>query len=175
MKQSSLVDELKALLAKNELEKVINLLSKNFSDNDQLDQLILQSGQFHALKKDQQKGIIDYGEQQKYFNQFRSNILDFLNDIPAVKIEDKQEEKKQLKVNYQLAKARISVLTVLLEITAAETISKIYQLSKLKQRKLLVQCLNELTAVGYIEKKKIGPTVYWQLTDSGIPFAKSFI
>lgn len=175
MKQPSLVDELKALLAKNELEKVIDLLSKNFADNDQLDQLILQSGQFHALKKDQQKGVMDYGEQQKYFNQFRSNILDFVNDLPEVKIVDEQEGKKQLKANYQLAKARINILTVLLEITTAETISKIYQLSNIKQRKLVVQCLNELTEVGYIEKKKIGSNVYWQLTDSGIPFAKSFI
>lgn len=175
MSQQEIITKIKALIAKDELEQALALLTAIYTKNDQLDQLILQSAQFHSLKKDQQKGVIDYGEQQKYFNLFRSNILGFVNDLPAIKITEEKEGKKVLKESYQLAKARINVLTILLELASAETISKIYQLSKIKQRKLVVQCLNELTEVGYIEKKKIGSNVSWQLTDSGINFARSFL
>ncbi len=175
MLQQEITTKIKSLIAKDELEKALALLTEIYTSNDQLDQLILQSGKFHALKKDQQKGIIDYGEQQKYFNQFRSNILDFVNDLPTIKITDEKEAEKVLKASYQLAKARIKVLTILLELATAETISKIYQLSNTKQRKLVVQCLNELTEVGYVEKKKIGSNMLWQLTDTGIKFAKSLI
>ena len=74
-----------------------------------------------------------------------------------------------------VASARGKILQILLELETAETISKIYQLSKIKQRKLVVECLNELTEAGYIEKKKIRANVSWQLTDSGINFAKSLL
>ena len=70
---------IKTLIAKDELAKAIQLLTDNYAESEQLDQLILQSGRYQSLKKDQQKGIIDYEAQQKLLNQLRANVLEFIN------------------------------------------------------------------------------------------------
>ncbi|MEM1122067.1 MAG: hypothetical protein AAGJ18_16600 [Bacteroidota bacterium] len=170
-----ITDKVKNLIAKNELAKALKILLEANQNNEGLDQLILQSGQLAALQKDQQKGIIDYGEQQKYLNQFRANLLDFVNKSPAISPNANTVNSKKLKGDYQKAKARVAVLQVLTGLEEGQTITYIYQAAKIKQRKLVVSCLNELQEVGYVDKEKVSGTIYWKLNKAGEVFAEELI
>lgn len=78
MNYQELESQVKELIAKDELEQCIQILSEYFSKSDRLDEIILQSGRFHSVRKDHQKGTIGYPEFEKVSNQLRENILDFV-------------------------------------------------------------------------------------------------
>ncbi len=78
MNFSELEIQIKDLIAKDEIEEAIGLLTKYFRGNNRLDDIVLQSGRYHSLRKDQIKGIVDYAEFNNSLNQLRANILSFL-------------------------------------------------------------------------------------------------
>lgn len=78
MNFQELESQIKELIAKDEIEQCIKVLSGYFSKSEKLDSIILQSGRFYSIQKDQSKGTIDYAEFQKVLNQLRENILDFI-------------------------------------------------------------------------------------------------
>ena len=71
------------LIAKDEIEAAIALLSQYYQGNERLKAIVLQSGRFHALRKDQISGVLDYATVQRHLNQLRSHILDFVNRSKA--------------------------------------------------------------------------------------------
>jgi len=70
--------QIKELIAKDRVETAIKLLSKYFKNDPRLDEILLQSGQYHALLKDRGRGTIGYDEAKKILNQLRVNILGFI-------------------------------------------------------------------------------------------------
>lgn len=70
--------QIKELIAKDDIETAIKLLSKYFQNDPRLDEILLQSGQYHALLKDKVRGTIDYEEVTRMSNKLRANILSFI-------------------------------------------------------------------------------------------------
>lgn len=70
--------QIKELIAKDEMETAIKLMVTYFQKDSRLDEIILQSGRYFALRKEQMSGTADREELNKNFNQLRMNILGFL-------------------------------------------------------------------------------------------------
>jgi hypothetical protein len=79
MNIQELTTKIRALIAKDEIEKAIKELSAYFKDDNRLDDIILQSGRYHSALKEKGKGTVGFEEVNKILNQLRENILDLLN------------------------------------------------------------------------------------------------
>jgi hypothetical protein len=78
MNYRELESQIQELIAKDEMELAIDLLREYFSKKDELKEILLQSGRYHALRKDHNNGTIEYALVQKTKNQLRESILDFI-------------------------------------------------------------------------------------------------
>lgn len=173
MKKALLRTKIRELIAKDEIENAIKLLTVSFQKSEQIDHLILQAGKYVALKKDQREGVIDYDKAQRAWNKLRKDILEFSNEkIDKEFLTEEKNKLSELKIQYRLSVARLAVLKVLNSLEDGETITRIYQLSQLKNRKFVVQVLQELEEVNFVEKTKIDKLVYWKLSKEGISFAE---
>jgi hypothetical protein len=56
MNIQELTTKIRALIAKDEIEKAIKELSAYFKDDNRLDDIILQSGRYHSALKEKGKG-----------------------------------------------------------------------------------------------------------------------
>lgn len=83
-----LVSKVRALIAKDDIEKAINALSSYFKQDKRLDDIVLQSGRYHSALKEKEKGTVGFEEVNKILNQLRGNILSLLNA---------EEERKKFK------------------------------------------------------------------------------
>lgn len=109
--------KVKHLIATDDIGMAIQLLSIHFNNNDRLDEIILQSGRYHALEKDLRLGILDYAEVQKILNQLRANILTFLRlekeEIKLSTLGDTDESPVNIELQVRLSVARVSILLLL--------------------------------------------------------------
>ncbi len=183
MKNKALELQIKHLIAKDELEQVIQLLSAHFHNNSKLDEILLQSGRYHSLLRDQRKGIVAYLEVQKTLNQLRADILAFLTlelkeeIIPPSQEVSKNEKPINAAQKLRLSLARLSVLWILKRESnnpKGVTISGIYKKSKTKSRKNIYESIVEMEQGALIEKIKVGNRNYWKLTEKGKKLAKEF-
>lgn len=161
------------LIAKDEVEAAIALLSRHFHGNEQLQAIVLQSGRFHSLRKDQMNGVIDYATVQQHLNQLRANILAFVRSqkgslLPeeeaGAEVPGKAEGSKGL---YGASLARITVALALREEPEGLSISGIQKVLRAKSRKYIVQALKEMEAGGLVEKQKVSGATYWKLSGQG--------
>jgi len=180
MKFKDLEKTIKNLVAKDEIAEAIDLLSAAFEDHPVINDIILQSGRYHSLKKEQLNGTMDFDTIQTYLNQLRANILTFIHSqrgSAVFKETTKNGENITIEGAYKFSLARISTLWLLTDSKQREnklSISEICQLTNNKSRKFVVQSLNELEQNNLVEKISEGKRVYWSVNEKGIALAKKF-
>ena len=169
---------IKNYVANDKLAEAISLMSAYFKDDPDINDIILQSGRYRSLKKDQQNGTVDYNTLQTAFNQLRANILTFLEQHqPPSSGNSSTHENKSIEERMNLSHARISILWLLQDNQQPEnglTISKIHQLANTHSRKFIVLALQEMAESGLLERNKVEKTVYWRLTEKGDEIADRF-
>lgn len=170
--------KIKSLVAKDEIADAIDLLTTAFEDHPVINDIILQSGRYHSLKKEQLNGTMDFDTIQTYLNQLRANILTFIHsqkDSLLFKEPAKNSKNTTLEGEYKFSLARISTLWLLTDIKQREnklSISEICQLTNNKSRRFIVQTLNELEQNNLVEKISEGKRVYWRINEKGMALAK---
>lgn len=169
------------LIAKDEMEAAIALLSKHFSGNEKLKAIVLQSGRFHSLKKDQANGVVDYATVQQTLNQLRANILDFMSSVRAAQAQEADAhptaEKPGATDQFRPALARVAVLLLLNRVEKDQeglTITEIYEASRIKSRKFIFEAVKEMEDYDLLEKQKKGRLNYWKLSGRGSKLAIEF-
>ena len=152
-------------------------MSKYFSENPNLDEIIIQSGMYHSLRKDQRLGIIDSSEVQRNLNQLRLNILEFVRcekeNQESLNGEDKQKKGRYDSL-FKQSLARLCVLCILKkeEESNGLTIKELQEKSKTESRMWIVKSLHEMEEYGLLEKLKIGKFTNWKLTKTGLLLAE---
>lgn len=69
------------LIAKDKLEEAIDLISENIKNNDEINELILQSARYNDIKKQVREGIIDFSKADQVKSQIRRNILELITAL----------------------------------------------------------------------------------------------
>jgi len=178
MKFKDLEKTIKTLVAKDEIAEAIDLLSATFENHPVINDIILQSGRYHSLKKEQLNGTMDFDTIQTYINQLRANILTFIQsqkDSAVFKETAKNGANITIEGAYKFSLARISTLWLLTDRKQSEnklSISDICQLTNNKSRRFVVESLNELEQNNLVEKISEGKKVYWSINDKGRALAK---
>lgn len=78
MNFQELETQIKELIAKDNIETAIELLTEYFQKDERLDEIILQSGIYFSAIKNHEKGVIGFEELNKTLKQLRANILSYL-------------------------------------------------------------------------------------------------
>jgi hypothetical protein len=65
-------------ISQNNIQDAIDLLSSSFKDDSDIDEIILQSAKFHAIRKNEILGTRDNVELEIELNTLRTNILKFI-------------------------------------------------------------------------------------------------
>ncbi|MCB0628467.1 MAG: hypothetical protein R2824_27115 [Saprospiraceae bacterium] len=73
-----LEEEIRALISLNKLEESITLLNSFFKDDSDLDQITIQSANYHAILEKERSGLVESPKVDLVLNQLRSNILQLL-------------------------------------------------------------------------------------------------
>ncbi|MCO6477615.1 MAG: hypothetical protein J5I94_13375 [Phaeodactylibacter sp.] len=168
------------LVAKDEVEAAIALLSRYFHGDEKLQAIVLQSGRFHSLKKDQMNGVIDYATVQQHLNQLRASILDFVRAHKGSPLPEESPEgaasgsEGDIKTAYRASLARVAVALALREAPEGMAITGIQRVAQIKSRKYVVQALQEMEKSGWVEKRKEGRAAYWKLSERGSKMAEEF-
>lgn len=171
---------IKKLVADDEIEAAIDLLSTYFKDHPVVHDIILQSGRYKSLYKEQIKGTIDFDTIQTYLNQLRANILIFVQNqkgTNGLETPTNSKENKDIEIDYKASVARISVLWLLYDPkyrVDGLSISDIYNLTHSKSRKFIVEALKEAETSQIVEKEKKGKSAYWRITEKGLKAAEKF-
>jgi len=178
MTYTSLEKKIKSLVSKDELPAAYELLKTYFKNHAEIDTILLQSGQFHALKKEQLNGTIDFEDAQKVSGRLRANILSFVqNQKPSLANDDREGENTTIKEDIKLSVARISILWLLVDTQQTDnglSISEIYTKTNSKSRKNIYKSLEEMLAGGFVEKVSIGKNVFWKISDKGRELVDQF-
>jgi len=168
----------KSYIAKDQLEEAISLMSAYFKEESSVNEILLQSGRYHSLKKDQLNGTVDYTTIQTSFNQLRASMLTFLEKHqPTIHSESSSIDKKTMEEELKLSHARISILWLLQDNqgnTKGLTVSQIHHLAKTQNRKFIALALQELAKNGLVERERLNNTTYWCLTEKGDQLADKF-
>jgi hypothetical protein len=90
--QNNICDRLRQLIRENELEKVIQELSKLLKNSPKLDEAILQSSRWNDLKKQIRLGQIPYEQSDVSKNQIRAGLLELINSVEEKVAEPEIEE-----------------------------------------------------------------------------------
>lgn len=73
--------QLRILLARNELLPVLEQLRALLYQSPKLDEVLAQSGRFHALREQIRLGVLSHAEASLTQNQIRAGLLDLLRDL----------------------------------------------------------------------------------------------
>ena len=92
MSSKKYCDHLRQLIGENELEKVIQELSKLLKNSPKLDEAILQSSRWNDLKKQIRLGQIPYEQSDVSKNQIRAGLLELINSVEEKVAEPEIEE-----------------------------------------------------------------------------------
>ena len=171
MRNQKIETHIRELVASDEIEAAIKLLTSHYAGNGQLNDILIQSGRYQALQKSYRQGIIDFNAVQQHLNQLRLNILEFVQYVQQSPAE--QNIHQRLKESYRLSTARIAMLYLLSRPAHAQiglSLTQICQISRIKNRKYIAKVKDELKALAYIEKneEEESKLVRWRLTEAGV-------
>ena len=103
MKTQDFSKTMSSLIAKDELEQAIGMLSKLLENSPKLDEVILQSGRLSDIKKQIRLGIVDFNEVHIERNRIRAALLSFVGEIEET-IEDFPNIKREVE---QIPEAKV--------------------------------------------------------------------
>lgn len=172
--------EIRNLIASDDLSTAIELLSKHFHHNEQLDTLILQAGRLSRLRKEERAGTIPKDEANQELNHLRQNILSFVRDMDStddieVEIDPTQTRKAYLET-FRLSQTRIAVAKSLLKYDSEGlTISQLMATTPLEMRKPFIIVLAEMLELDFVEKEKRDKNTYWKISAAGKLFFKALV
>jgi hypothetical protein len=81
MNTQTLLTQLRDLIARNELPAVLTQLRTLLDNSPLLDEVILQSGRFHAIRQQIRLGVVGHAEATLTQNQIRAGLLDLLLEV----------------------------------------------------------------------------------------------
>ena len=105
-----------AFVSRNEIEEAIGILTKNFSGNKKLNDLILQSARFNDIKSQINKGIVVQEDANLVKNQVIMGVLSFVDDM-----EEDQRLRKAVFVNKPTESLGNDKIPVFLSVGAPHT------------------------------------------------------
>jgi len=79
--QLAIINKIRDLISKDQLEKVFQLLLNLLNDSPYLNELIQQVGRHNSLKKQIRLGILDMETANVSKNQIRYSLLEFIKEI----------------------------------------------------------------------------------------------
>jgi hypothetical protein len=171
MKSEELKQQIRELIAGNDLESAIGLLANCYQHSEQRDAVLLQSAKYYELRKAYRDGFIDFESFQQKMNHLRASILEYTRQEQAEPIQNSLS-KSDLKSDFKRSIARISILYLLSSETYRNTglsITQIHVHSRRKSRRYIAECVLELEAHRYLEKTldKNSKINLWKLTEEG--------
>lgn len=81
MDPNALSQQIKELVAQDDVKGAIDLLKANLLDMDELNQLVLKSARFEALQKRERSGTLDYTTLELEKNRLRESLLEFADSL----------------------------------------------------------------------------------------------
>ena len=81
MNTQTLLTQLRDLIARNELPAALTQLRTLLDNSPLLDEVILQSGRFHAIRQQIRLGVVSHAEATLTQNQIRAGLLDLLLEV----------------------------------------------------------------------------------------------
>ena len=168
---------IKGLIAKAKLKEAVDLLLHYAVEESTMHEnaIISLSSKYYELEEMSRNTIIVLTDYQRLRNQVIINMLEwvetFEQELEEVVLDISLASIKEM---YALSIARTKILTVLLEATDGLNIKDIHEASNLKQRKFMIAALNELMAVGIIERYRIDGVSLNRLTEEGRKIAKKW-
>ena len=81
MNTQTLLTQLRDLIASNELPAALTQLHTLLDNSPLLDEVILQSGRFHAIRQQIRLGVVNHAEATLTQNQIRAGLLDLLLEV----------------------------------------------------------------------------------------------
>ena len=173
-----LEQRIRTLIAKDEIAAAIDVLNTSFEDQEGMDAIILQSGRYHSLKKEQLNGTIDFDTLQTSLNQLRANILSFVNTQKELAhIGANHSKSNTIKQDLKLSMARISILWLLFDTQQNKdglSIKEIVDQTNTESRKNIYESLEEMADGELVEKIRVDNNTFWKITEKGITIAEQF-
>jgi Effector-associated domain 11 len=77
----TLIEQLRDQIARNELPAVLTQLRTLLDNSPQLDEVLLQSGRFYAIRQQIRLGVVSHAEATLTQNQIRAGLLELLEEI----------------------------------------------------------------------------------------------
>lgn len=173
MDESELKNKIRKLIGEDKLEDAIELLIINTERNEKIDEIILQQARYSNAKKETMNGITSLEETRRELNILRKNLLLLVrseNLKGAFQVESLKYSTEDFEESLAMSLTRIRVAEVLIshyDSGKAITISNIMNLSKLRSRKLMMDFLNELKSVNFVERKRENKITTWKLSLEG--------
>ena len=81
MNTQTLLTQLRDLIARNELPAALTQLRTLLDNSPLLDEVVLQSGRFHAIRQQIRLGVVSHAEATLTQNQIRAGLLDLLLEV----------------------------------------------------------------------------------------------
>lgn len=81
MNTQTLLTKLRDLIARNELPAALTQLRTLLDNSPLLDEVVLQSGRFHAIRQQIRLGVVSHAEATLTQNQIRAGLLDLLLEV----------------------------------------------------------------------------------------------
>jgi hypothetical protein len=81
MNTQTLLTQLRDLIARNELPAALMQLRTLLDNSPLLDEVVLQSGRFHAIRQQIRLGVVSHAEATLTQNQIRAGLLDLLLEV----------------------------------------------------------------------------------------------
>ncbi len=181
MNESDLKNQVRRLVAEDNLDTALQLLIDHSSDLETLDGIIIQLARFNQVKKVEANGTIAHSEINNELNKLRSNLLSYIrteNLVVKAPSDNPERSAENFEERLALSLTRVKVAGVFLsnlQTLEGLTITVIQQQSKLESRKLVVDFLNELTIAGLVDKVKEGKKTLWRLNVKGEKILKKRI
>lgn len=117
MNNKTLFSHLRDLIARDELPAALRQLCTLLNNSPKLDEAILQSGRFEAIRREIRLGVVSHAEASLTQNEIRAGLLDLISEIKA------QEE--------EMPDIRTEVEKYGNGITVIQNADKIYNINKI--------------------------------------------
>ncbi len=171
--------EIRNLVAQDKLETAIELLTEHFADHESLDDLIIQAARYEAVKKQWEGGIINVDTYNQEINTLRRNILSFIRNISSIPVKEQPSPTlDRYEMEVAMSHARVVLGHLLLEKWDQDevlNISTIFQQSKLRRRKLVVDFIAELENFDLIARRQKEGVISFHLNENGKSFFEKLL
>lgn len=173
MPVAPLLQRIRQLIGEDQLEMAIQLLTDHVEGTPLLDEILLQQARYTRLLKQQRKGTSSQVEIDQELGKISKHLLAFVRQeestLALINLEDTAPT-FDLPSVLRIAFARTRVCELLLTTNAVDqwlAIGEVVMRTELGSRKLVVDCLNELSLCGWARKEKKDNLTKWQLTEEG--------